>query len=444
MKKSFILKNVEALYDLLKRSKLSVFLFPRQVRGDLEALNQDTKNYYVQKLMRSMCVLLILLFILICGLKSIYVARNSTINAIKRPKSYGEQEEVSLRVDGIDTYTLDISPHMLTETEAKQAFDDFVTEITDYILGNNQDAMEITENLTLPDKVEGYPFNIYWESEKEHIIDCVGNVYREQLEQDELVKLTAVCTYMEYQWETEFCVQVQKEILSEEEAYKRSLGTYLLEDEKNNRLSEVWNLPEYFQGVKIQYQKVEKWDKLIILAGLVCITGIALWIGSDKDLHNERKKRQALYEEAYLNFVSSLALYISAGLNLQMAMKYCVNDYTRKKSAGHILRELLSDFEKDISNGYSFQAALDLFANKADHIYYKRLSGLLQQGLLNGTNDLARSLEQEVEKIREDKRRQCKVKGEKMSSALIAPMLLQLCIVIAFIMLPAFSNMQFS
>lgn len=443
MKKICLLNNIEKVYRLLKKSKVAAFLFPRQVRDDLEILQKDVKTYYTKKLLQSVCIILVLLGILLLGIRSVYQAKKVSVTELERSNPGEEKQAVSLRIGGSDIYKLEVAPYELSEEEAKKMFDDFTTEITNYVLGNNVTAMEITENLRLVEKVEPYPFQIIWESEKEHIIDNVGNVYRENLLEDELVKLTAICTYMEYQWETDFYVQVCRETLSEDEAFKRNLNKYLVEDEKSKRFSKVWELPADFQGTELQYRPVKKWDKLILLMGLVCITGIALWIGSDKDLHNERKKRQLLFEEAYLNFVSSLALYLSAGLNLQTTMKYCVNDYAVKKPPGHILREVLSEYEKDISNGYSFQGALELFASRADHLYYRRLCGLLQQGQLNGTNHLASVLELEVENIREDKRRQCKIKGEKMSSALIAPMMLQLCIVIVFIMLPAFSNMQF-
>ena len=79
----------------------------------------------------------------------------------------------------------------------------------------------------------------------------------------------------------------------------------------------------------------------------------------------------------------------------------------------------------------------------ADDLNYRKLAGLLNQGMLNGTQGLAVLLEKEVIKIREEKRRHSKVAGEKISTALIAPMMLQLGVVIALIMIPAFSGMQF-
>lgn len=443
MKKDIVLKVAGQIYERLRKRKIAVFLFPPQVKRDLSVLNQEERTYYVQKLMQLLCVCLIFLLAICFGIRNAYVARSTQVKTIERPKLDAKSTEITLQVAGGEAYTVEVSSRILTQEEAKAVFDEFSQDIEQHILGSNQSAMEITKDLALTDSIPGYPFTIYWESEKEHIIDNVGNVYRERLERDELVTITAICTYMENQWETELCVRVLKEELLEEERYKRELEQYLIEDEKNSRHSEVWNLPEHFDGKSVQYRLVPKWDKFIILGSLILVAGLFLWIGNDKDIHNARKKRQELFEADYLNFVSSLSLYISAGLNLQTALKYCVKDYERKRPAKDMLREALLGFEKDLLNGYSFQSALDMFADRADHSYYKRLAGLLQQGLLNGTSDLAITLRQEVDKIREDKRRQCKMRGDKMSSALIAPMLLQLCIVMALIMLPAFSNMQF-
>ncbi len=443
MKNKTVHKVVAALYARLRKSKLAVFLFPISVRKDLQALNKEESDYYSEKIFHLLLVTILLLVVTICGVVSAYRVNSYQVNVIERPKVDEEKCDVSLRVDSGEVFNLAVSPRIFTKEEAEEAFSEFLPKLEQYILGNNQDAMNVTENLLLIDHLPGYPFSIYWESGEEQIIDNAGTVYREYLANDALVTITAICTYLEYQWEPEICMRVLREELTEEERYKRDLYLLLSEEEEKQRYSDVIQLPEDFRGKPVAYRDVMKWDKFAILGLLLCTTGVLLWCGGDQDLRNERKKRQAGFEEKYLNLVSRLSLYLSAGLNLQMAMRYCVKDYANKQSEGDGLRGALLNFEKDLANGYSFQRALDVFAESADHIYYKRLVGLLQQGVVNGTSDLARTLHEEVGKIREDKRRQCKIKGEKMSSALIAPMLLQLCVVIALMMLPAFSNMQF-
>ncbi len=442
MRKFSFTRFVEKIYEYLKKSRVSVILFPPQVSRDLKALNQSEKMYYVQKLTYVISIFLFVFLLIIVYVKNSYVD-NASLNYIARPSPDGQSEDVVLQLDGKQTYHMKVSPRILTEEEAEQEFQSLVSSLETYILGENESVMEITENLKLPEKVEPYPFDIYWESEKEYLIDALGTVYRKNLKEDTLVTLTAICTYMEYQWEHSVCVRVMKETLSDEEQYERMLEQYLIEDEEKQQFSEAWKLPESFQGNQLQFKSLEQLDTVLLLAMLVFATGIGLWFGKNRDVRQNRRKRQQMFEEEYLNFVSSLSLYISAGLNLQMAMKHCVKDYTTRKPAKNVLRTVLTEFEKDIINGYSFQNALEKLADRTDHIYYRRLAGLLHQGLLNGTYELARTLQEEVDKIREDKRRQCKVKGEKISTALIVPMMLELCVVIAFIMFPAFSTMQF-
>jgi len=436
-------KLIGVIYDFLKKGSISAILFPPRVKKDLRALGQNERQYYTQKLTYFMYIFIVAICLLVVIFFKIYTSEKFEVTTIERPMAHEDAKEVLLEVDGKDVYNVTVQPRILTKEEAEESFHLLVTELERYILGNNASSGEITENVRLPAKMEGYPFSIYWESDKEQVVDYTGNVFRNNLNADEIVMLTAICTYMDYQWEWACCINVLKEELPVEEVQKRKLEALLIEGEEKSRSKEVWNLPEAFDKESLRYKISPPTDKIWLLLALLIITSIALWVGADKDLRSKRKKKQEKFEEEYLNFVSSLSMYISAGLNLQMAMDRCVKDYARRMPDGDVLKSALLRFEKDVLNGHSFQGALDRFAEATDHTYYRRLAGLLHQGLVNGTSNLASVLQQEVEKIREDKKRQCRVHGEKISTALIAPMMLELGVVIALILMPAFSNMQF-
>lgn len=442
MKNNILVSLGDRLYEWLKKKEISSFLFSNKVKKDLQVLSREEKDYYVKKMIQAMRVALLCLIFVVVEIRNIYNVQTKEIHTLERPRADEESKEITLRA-GEGVYTIEIAPYEMTEEEVLNAFDYLEKKLTDYILGANISEMEIVTDLYLPERIPGFPFSIYWESEQEQVIDSLGNVHREWLDEDQIIGLRAICSYGDFQGEVELGVQVLKENLSDEEKYKRDFARCLVEAEKDSRHEEVWDLPKEFLGEVLSYRMVTKLDRLAILIVAACAIGATLWFGADRDLRLERTKRQEVLGEAYLDFVSRLSLYISAGLNLQMAMQYCINDYTLKRAKGDLLCEILHCYERDMKNGYSFAVALDLFADRTDHISYRRLAGLLQQGFYNGTHDLAKMLIEEVEQIREEKRRQTKIKGEKMSSALIVPMLLQLCIVIVFIMMPAFSNMQF-
>ena len=366
------------------------------------------------------------------------------VRELARPEAYEETREVVVRAGKLNgIYQLEIAPVRLSKEQADALFLEASGVIGSYILGSNESLECVTENLYLPEYIPKYPFEIYWESDREQIVDTLGVVNREGLKEDEVVMLTAVFQYEDWIWEKQFGILVCKEVLSEEEEYERQLGYLLTESENEQRGEGAWILPESFQGDTLHVYAVEKDYTVLILAGLVLVTTVAVWLGQDYDLHMERQKRRAEFQNEYISFVESLSMYISSGLTLQATMQNCMRDYVKRKPSGHLLRAALEEFQRDLGNGCSFPEAMDSFAHKADNAEYRHLTGMLGQGILNGSQGLSRALEQEVEKAREEKRRQSKIKGEQVSTALIGPMMLQLGIIIALIMIPAFTNMQF-
>lgn len=444
MIKEKIHKVLETVYELLTQSCLASWCFPKTVYQDMDVLGKKVKEYYIQKLTYMGGLLFLAIVLCVFYLIQRMVDRNTLLESVDRPDVYEETQELAVQAgDWNHLYELEVAPVVLTREEADVQFQEVVEKLDTYILGQNESPECITESLYLPEYIAEYPFEIYWESDKEHIVDTVGMVNREGLTEDEVVVLTAVFQYEDWVWEEQFGVLVCKEVLSEEEEYKRQLGYLLTESEKEQREKDTWVLPESFRGEGLRVYAAKKDYSLLILAGLVMAAAVAIWIGQDHDLHEDRQKRRIEFSQEYLSFVGSLSLYVSAGLTLQAAMQYCMRDYTKRKPQEHLLRTILQEFQRDLQNGCGFPEAMRAFANKTDDIHYKRLAGILNQGMVNGSQGLAAALEQEVERVRDEKRRQSKVKGEQVSTALIAPMMLQLGIVIALIMIPAFSNMHF-
>ena len=435
---------LERVYSKLKQSHLAVWCFPKAVCDDIHVLGKEEKSYYTQKITYVVGLMLFSKVLFTFYLVQWMNERNSVVKEFVRPEAYEETREVVVRAGKLDDiYQLEIAPVTLSKEQAEALFLEVTEGLSSYILGGNESLECVTENLYLPEYLSEYPFEIYWESDKEHIVDTLGVVNREGLGEDEVVMLTAVFRYEDWLWEEQFGILVCKEVLSEEEEDDRQWGYLLTESENHQRGDGTWVLPENFQGEALRVYAVEKDYTVLVLAGLVLVAAVAVWLGQDYDLHMGRQKRRAEFQNEYISFVESLSMYISSGLTLQAAMHNCMQDYVKRKSRGHLLRAALEEFQRDIENGCSFLEAMDFFAHKADRVEYRHLTGMLGQGMLNGSQGLSKALEQEVEKAREEKRRQSKIKGEQVSTALIGPMMLQLGIIIALIMIPAFTNMQF-
>lgn len=432
------------IYRRLKKSRMSQLLFPKGVLQDIQKLGKQEAVYYTQKIIYA--GVLLLLFLLLIVLYAVGQIRESkkTVQLITRPKVYEETQNIVIRAGEEESlYELELGATALSKEEAEEYLSEATGALKSLMLNENASADCVTGNLLLPESLPKYPFEIFWESDMEEVVDTYGVVNRTGLTEDTLVMLTAVFTYQEWMWEESFGVLVCREALTEQEAYVRSLGTFLQESEKEQRSKEVWNIPAMFAGKDLTVRLVKKENTLLILAGLLLLAGVCIWRGQDYDLHTVRKKRREAFAAEYISFVESLSMYLSAGLTLPAAMQHCAADYTRRKEQDHLLRNCLQEFQRDIQNGCSFLEAMELFAEKTDEAAYRRLAGILNQSIVNGSSGLAEQLLQEVEKLREEKRRKSKVRGEQISTALIAPMMLQLGVIIALMMIPAFSNISF-
>ncbi|MCD7806399.1 MAG: type II secretion system F family protein, partial [Lachnospiraceae bacterium] len=141
---------------------------------------------------------------------------------------------------------------------------------------------------------------------------------------------------------------------------------------------------------------------------------------------------------AYPEFISRLALYIAAGLNIQRAMAECAEDYQKDYGQEKLLGKELSEFMKRTKDGYSFYQALEIFAENCDEEHYKKLAGILRQAEKNSMRGLAQMLGQEAAAVQEEQCRDSRARGDRISDKLLGPMMLQLIIVMGLIMVPAF------
>lgn len=343
-----------AAYAHLKGTRLGSILFPGTISRDVEVLGKSQETYYRQKIFYALAVLIgVLVLLCVYGVQQ-FLQTRAVIQSIDRPETFEENNEVKLRIENNEEiYTMEVAPRTLSKEEAGEQAESLFEQLPSFILGENASLEEVTENLYLPEIIEGYPFEIYWESREEARIDTQGTVNREGLKEDRIVILTAILYYRDWWWQQQFPVLLKQESLSPAQQYQRSLEEFLTASEASGRGTGTWVLPQSFQGEELEYHLVKREDTFLILAGLMAIMGIALWLGQDYDLRNIRKKRQEHFKQEYAGFLSSLSMYLSAGLTIQGAMDMCGRDYARRKPLGHLLRDALSEYQKDMLNGHS-------------------------------------------------------------------------------------------
>lgn len=428
-------------YIRLQHCRAAYLLFPKELQKDIALAGKSADVYYVQKFLYTGGLLAVSLLLLVFWVGEVWKGKQ-TITEIERPKAYEKTAEVEIQA-GDREYDISVSPVLYDRQEAQQEFEKALELLDTSILGQNESLDCITQDLYLPDQAEGYPFEIVWESDREDIVDTSGSVNREGLEEDTIVILKAVFYYQEWIWERQFGIVVQRELLEEAERSYREVEQKLLDSEKEQRNEAVWKLPDSIGGEDMIYQQTDMDYTMLLFAGLCAVAGVAVWIGQDRDLKVISRTRKELLRREFSSLVSSLYMYLSAGVNLQSAMWYCARDYERRKPQTDPVRILLQEFQNNTANGYSFAQALEHFAASADEMEYWKLANLLHQGMLHGNQGVAERLKLEVQRVQEEKRRQSKIRGEEISTALIVPMMLQLGIIFVLIMVPAFGGLEF-
>ncbi|MCD8380587.1 MAG: type II secretion system F family protein [Lachnospiraceae bacterium] len=430
----------QKLYEQMEKSRIFGVLAPLGLRSSIEFGGMEVQQYYTGKISLLIRVLAAALLLFALQGMALYLEREQ-VTVFTRPAAGEamETEEITLETEGAGI-TVEIYARELTWEEADESFQSLLSLLEESVLGDNTGAGQVTGDLVLPDSVEGYPFTLSWSSSDRSVISAEGTVNREDLAQDTAVELTLKADYGEWQWYYTFELTV---MMAETDAfgqYLKDVEALLQESEEASRDQDQWELPLELNGTALRFYREKDYSNLIWIAILGVVLPPLLWVLKDRDLMDRRRKRREVMRDAYPEFISSLSLYIAAGLNLQRALCECASDYQRTPGRIRAPGQELSDLVKRMRGGYSFYQALESFADACDEEHYRKLAGLLRQAEKNSMRGLVQLLEQEALDVQEEQRRNFRMKGDQMSDQLLGPMMLQLAIVMGLIMIPAFMS----
>lgn len=264
-KKSGIRGVFAGIGEYIFSKKGASFLYSGQVRMILKAMNpakdinKIIRMYYAQK---TGDILLLLSCLLLLVNAYAYSSENDSIlsggnNLLRGGYSEGgtevsliasyEGEEVSRQID------YELLPRTYPYEDVSKMADDLLGRIEDMILAGNSDIDNISQDLYLPEKVQGYPFGLYWESSSYSLVDDTGAVGNEKLKEPECVTLTVHLSYREDEWEKSFPVTVVPRVLSEEEVFLARAGEELRGIDESQQTLESMTLPDTLLGRKVSW-----------------------------------------------------------------------------------------------------------------------------------------------------------------------------------------------
>lgn len=426
-------------------------LFSPQVEKDLFVLHPGESRerlkteYYVKK----SAILLAIVFLgVLFGAAAKFSAQEAVLlgegGMVVRGSYTEDARTINLTADygtrRMD-FQVEVEPILLSGEEMYRLFEDFLSKLPEYMLGRNESLQNVTSDLKLDRKYGDCPIMVRWESSNPAVLGSDGRVGK--VEEKESVMLYLWMTYGEYSRETEVSVTVAPPALTEEEQVRREMEELLAKSQEDSLEEETWRLPPEWRGESLRWSQAEE-DYSLLLWAASLGTAVAIFLFTDKDLHGQVEKRRNSIRRVYPEIVHKLVLFVGAGLTVRGAFQKVAGDYEanlrgggRESPAHEEMLYTCRELQSGVSEGISYEH----FGRRTGLQEYIRLCTLLAQNLKKGNSTLLERLREEADKAAEARLQQSKKLGEEAGTKLMAPMMLMLMVVMAIIMVPAFSNM---
>nr|MBQ8253092.1 type II secretion system F family protein [Lachnospiraceae bacterium] len=428
---------MEKMYSEKVRAQLR-FLYPMQEE------NNVCRDYYKAK---TALVMKILIPGMLLAVAIFYSEKSEPLlqpgNFISRAEAVSENREVMLRVKDTEgiledvIFSYPVGEQRCTPEEIERKVTQFKGECAKLIQGENVSLEQVKAPLILRDSYEGYPMSFSWESNPYTLIDEDGNVNNGELSEKQYAELTVCMNYGETEYEYSFPVCVYPKDLTPARAWEKAIIQEVKKADEEQQYTGSVALPEVVEGKKIVYSEIKKtgawyWFLFPVAAAIL------VFVAKDKDLIKLTDHRKRAMELKYPEFVSKFVLLLGAGMSVRGVLFKLSLD----RSLGEELGQELQLLVRDIKNGISVKDALDRFGKRSQNPLYMKFSALLIQNIKKGTGDLFPMLEKEAGEAFLLRKNHAKQLGEEAGTKLLGPMMLQLVIVMAVIIVPAFLSFQ--
>lgn len=423
----------------------------RQVEADLAQLHPGEAReylkaaYYVKKI--ALCLAVVFVGTLLGGAVRLAAQGEIILGEDGRVPRGGRgpgSTEITIAADYGEqriTIQLPVEFRKLSREEADELFEELQGRLPRLILGDNESLEAVNSDLKLERSYEGYPFVLEWESGAPEAVSSEGIVYAG--EEPRRVRLSVRASYEGYRREAELSVTVRQPELGEEEQLYRELRQTVLALEENSRGQESFQLPESFRGQPLGWRQLVE-DNSVFLWLAAMAAAVAVYLFSDRDLHERLEKQKGKLKREYPELVHKLALFVGAGMTIRGALLKIAGDYTAGRKEGEApspaCEEVLRTC-RELHSGVSEGAAYEHLGKRTGLQEYIRLCTLLTQNLKRGNSMLLDRLREEADKAAEERLQQSRKLGEEAGTKLMIPMVMMLAVIMAMIMIPAFSGL---
>ncbi len=435
-KASWVGKNA----SFIKNSENLSLLYPGQEGSKLAG------KYYIKKTAS------VIMAVIAMGILTLLVILNRmTSDAVTDDKRIRRHDigsgnysiDIKAKTEDYDygVLTIEVDEKRLDDESRDHRMDELYDYLVTYIVSDNKSLEHIDRDMILPASVEGYPFSLRWESSDYMLVNTLGEVDNENLDESGTpIDLRVVMTYGDYEKTYDIKAVIYPPEYSEDELLHIQLNEKIKKEDGNSRFDDYCSLPESIDGKPIEWKENKEPIVPLLLAVMICL-GIGIWFGMDRDMKKKCMERDRQLIVDYAEFVSKLQVLLTSGSTIRGALERMLADYKISINEGgkkrYVYEELYICVRK-LSDGMSETGCYEYFGRRCGVVCYRKLSSLLIQNLKKGTDGLIETLNNEVTIAFEERKALARRMGEESQTKLMLPMMLMLSVVMIIIMIPAY------
>lgn len=347
-------------------------------------------------------------------------------------------------------------------------FEELKKKAQDYldrqILGNNVSADCVREPLVLVEEIPRTGISVKWDEENSWFVSYDGALKNKDFEEPVEATLHAVLSYFDQEWEYSLNLCIMPPIVTERDIFETELQEVLGEQDRQNPEKDYFELPEKVGEWQINWTEREDNNPVLFM-----LLGIAAAIVVIPALKQDMKKKQKLRNEQmmrdYSDIISKFTMLLAAGMTCRGAWEKICLDYLRNRAKEEEkLKEITkkkkflkkTGRKKQNVKRYAYEEMVvsynelklgtpearvyEKFGTRCNLLAYQRFGTMLSRNLRRGSAGIIEMLELEAHESFAQRLENVKRKGEETGTKLLIPMFGMLIIVLAIVVVPAFSS----
>lgn len=400
-------------------------------------VTSDVKNkcylYVAEKICESLiCLILVLMFVVVYLLKS---SGGEDIKRIKRPSEDMPESKYYLTADGDikENINLLIGSKEYTKKEAYKLFDKRKDDCIKRMLNKNESLDKVNTSLNIEDVEYSDGMLAQWQVQGE-VINYDGSINIDVIDSNK-VSSEMILTISYKDFSKDYKVDIT--VGNVKQSIQDKVQNYI---DEQDRTSDYVVLPEELDEEKIGFRS-KKNILWIFILGIGVLYAFAMFFLRDLDIKDKLRDRHEEMVSDYPKILNKFVLLLRAGLGNVKALERIILEYDARGEYRYAYEEIKYMLYR-IRLGEGEEKAYENYAKRCNEMCYSKFAGMLAENLRRGNLNLGDELSDELNKAWKERENVLRIKGERVGTKLVIPMILILIITLVMIVVPAFMSMK--